>query len=178
MDMASVHAKASAMLDAALYSSTDAARVQAGLGALAHAAGPLMRMIAVHDDSMGKNKVLIEAQADGLLISALGGCADELEGVRTTHRVGGQLVYRVCAGYLEVAMGTADALLQVQQGAAAHRWLAKGVQLADLLASEDPSLQLYRLVAREDLAGLMQRMNMCATQMMDIYPSFTVEELI
>jgi hypothetical protein len=46
-------------------------------------------------------------------------------------------------------MATADALAAtLKKPVDAHRWLARGAQLADLIAKEDRSLQLYRLITR------------------------------
>ena len=112
------------------------------------------------------------------MVSSLGACAEYLQMIEQAHTVTAEIVCRVLSSYLDVVSGTADVLLNpLQQGAAAHGWLVKGVQLADLIADEDPSLQLYRLIRAEDLATLLHRINGCATQMMEIYPTFTVQEL-
>ena len=98
--------------------------------------------------------------------------------IEQAHTVSSEIVCRVLSSYLDVVSGTADVLLHpLQQNAAAHGWLVKGVQLADLIADEDPSMQLYRLIRPDDPAALLHRINSCAMQMMEIYPTFTVQEL-
>jgi len=118
------------------------------------------------------------------------------------HRVAALLTQRLCGWYLDVATGAADALTHpyphhhsripgaagagagaagagaaAPPGAAAHRWLARGAQLADVLADEDPSGQLYRLLRPSDLAALLSRIHDCALRMLEICPRFTVEPL-
>jgi hypothetical protein len=102
--------------------------------------------------SSSLSHVEVEAQCDSAVICSLSDCVQYLRDIQSNQKVASIMVYNMLSNFLEIVSIIADCLAPRKPGypglspgcVEGHRWLAMGAQLTDMIAREEPSLQLYR----------------------------------
>ncbi|KAJ1400531.1 hypothetical protein B484DRAFT_405992, partial [Ochromonadaceae sp. CCMP2298] len=102
-----------------------------------------------------------------------------LQDVREGRLLSGLMLYALLTSYLEVCMSAAAVLAELAPSATprtdTHAWYVRAMKLADLLATEDCSLQLYSLLEPHDLESLVMGINAAAMALLAIDPHMNMD---
>lgn len=82
------------------------------------------------------------------VVTALSQCKAHLNDVKEGRQLAGALLFQILTSYLQVCMSAGSVLQSLGHSRDAAAWLTRAMKLADLVASEDHSLQLYTLLHR------------------------------
>eukprot|EP01038_Epipyxis_sp_PR26KG_P008118 gene8118-10994_t len=102
-------------------------------------------------------------------------CKQHLHAMRDTSLAMSILLSLLLKKYLKVCLVTADVLETLQLPQESIKWYQKGIKLADLVASEQVSLQLYTILPRDDLESIIQDINKLAIRLLKLDPTFPIE---
>jgi hypothetical protein len=99
-----------------------------------------------------------------------------LEGIEKSRQVCRQILSSLLRTYLDLATLSGDALeqLSLENSPFSHKKYAKGVEVANLIADEDPALQLYGVLPVSEVEHLLLRISQCAHRSVEIKGSFDV----
>jgi len=119
-----------------------------------------------------ETKVLTDAALS--VVTALGQCKAHLSDVKEGRQLAGALLFQILTSYLQVCMSAGSVLQSLGHSRDAASWLSRALRLADLVATEDYSLQLYTLLHRDDLEALLQGINSAALSLLAIDPEMNI----